>query len=279
MDNKLQNNCKINKMPYLTIIKLVDYLCLLLYNYVMDNLVRENERIDDLQYKGLKIIQNPELFCFGTDAILLAHFARPESGKRILELCSGSSVISILLAARYDKAEFTDIEIQPELADMASRSIAINDLADRIHVVNADFRYAEIKGNYDAVVVNPPYMAANNGQARLNASHAIARKELCCTLEDVINISAKALRNNGKLYMVHQPTRLADIVACMRSHCLEPKRLLTVHSTLGKPPALILIEAVKNARPHLKWESPLYIYDEKGKYTDKMASVYNGGVL
>lgn len=254
-------------------------MLMLLYNCIMDCLVKENERIDDLQYKGLKIIQNPDLFCFGTDAILLAHFVRIEVGGRILELCSGSSVISILLAARYENINITDIEIQPELADMALRSVAMNGLCERISVINEDFRSAEISRDYDAVVVNPPYMAANNGQARSNVSHAIARKELCCSLEDVISVSARSLKNKGRLCMIHQAARLADIISCMRTHRIEPKRLLTVHPSPGKTPNLILIEGVKNARPHLTWDSPLYIFDENGKYTDRMISVYNGGVL
>lgn len=245
----------------------------------MDIIIKDNERIDDLQYNGLRIIQNPELFCFGTDAVLLAHFAQTGANKRVLELCSGSSVISVLIAARYSGTTFTDIEIQPELADMATRSIALNGLSDRITIINSDFRAEKLNCSFDAVVVNPPYMASNNGQARSSISHAIARKELYCTLEDVINASAKALHNNGKLYMVHQSSRLADIIACMRACRLEPKRLLTVHPSLGKPSNLILIEAVKNASPNLKWEKPLYIHDLNGNYTDEMNAVYNGGVL
>lgn len=235
------------------------------------------ERIDDLQLKGLKIIQNPQGFCFGIDAVLLANHVKLKPGDRVVDLGSGTGIIPILLAGKSRTAKFQGLELQQEVYDMARRSVILNQLQERIEILQGDIkRVGEIfpKSQYDVVTSNPPYM---HSQGLINPGNAkaISRHEVACDLEDVIRGASTLLRTHGRFYMIHRPNRLVDIMNVMRSHDLEPKGLRMIQSKPGKPPNLLIIEGKKGAGRELKIREPLIIYKENGDYTDEALALYN----
>lgn len=226
------------------------------------------ERIDDLLTEtGLRIIQSREVFSFSLDAVLLSRFSNiPKSGGRIADLCSGNGVIPILLSGR-TKAKIDAIEIQPRLADMARRSVALNGLQDQIKVLEQDLRtYPKIAGNgvYDAITVNPPYMPVTAGDHNENEHYAIARHEIHCTLEDLASACCKLLRPGGKLSMVHRPARMLDIVESLRRWKLEPKRIQFVHPHARAEANMILIEATRDGKPDIRLLPPIMVYNDEG---------------
>ena len=238
-----------------------------------------DERIDDLEFKGLKIIQSPSCFCFGIDAVLLSDFAKEiKKNSIVADLCSGNGIISILLSGKCEASKFYAVEIQQNIANMASRSVELNGLQDKIEVLNVDLKYLPTQfknGTFDAIVCNPPYMKANSGLINDCEEKIIARHEVMCSLEDVISISAKLLKNSGSFYMVHRPDRLVDIISLLRDYKLEPKVLQLVQPFSDKAPNLLLIKAVKNAKTFLKMNEPLVVYNEDGSYTENILKIYN----
>ena len=239
--------------------------------------LKPGERLDDLQRNGYKIIQDPGRFCFGMDAVLLSGFAKVKPGERVVDLGTGTGIIPILLEARSKGASFTGLEIQPESADMASRSVQLNDLQERVHIVNGDIKEAvQIFGAASCHVVtgNPPYMTAQHGLQNPDQPKAIARHEVLCTLEDVISQAAGLLMPGGRFYMVHRPFRLAEIMTGLCAHGLEPKRMQLVYPYVDREPNMVLLEAVKGGRPRITVEKPLIIYKEPGKYMDELYDIY-----
>ncbi len=244
----------------------------------MDIVIREDERLDDLQYKGLKLIQKKDGFCFGVDAVLLSHFAQVTAGSRVIDLGTGTGIIAVLLAARKKPREVIGLEIQAEVAEMARRSIEMNGLRDRVDIVHGDIKEAvKLFGasSFDAVVSNPPYMGKGGGLLNPADTKAISRHELLCTLEDVVSTAAKLLRPGGKFSMVHRPQRLADIIFSMRSNGIEPKQLRMVHPSPGKKPNLLLISGTRDGNPELRVLEPLCIYDDNGHYSKEIDEIYN----
>lgn len=241
-----------------------------------DLLLKDNERIDDLQINGLKIIQNPKGFCFGIDAVLLANFLQLKKNAKVVDLGTGTGIIPILLAGKSTTSQITGVEIQQEVAEMASRSVRLNHLENRVKILNIDLRCSEeyLPVNFfDVVTSNPPYM---HSQGLLNPedNKAISRHEVKCKLEDVIRVASRLLKHHGKFFMVHRPQRLVDIMVNCREYKLEPKRLQFVHPSSSKKPNLLLIECVKAANPELKILDPLYVYTEEGRYTDEIYQIY-----
>lgn len=239
-----------------------------------------SERIDDLQINGYRLIQNPELFCFGMDAVLLASFAKAKEGDRVIDLCTGNGVIPILMEAKTQAFDFMGLEIQEVSADLARRSVELNGLSDRIKIVTGDLKEAvSIFGasTFDVVTVNPPYMNENHGLINDFSPKAIARHELLCSLEDVVATSSKLLKPGGNLFMVHRPHRLIDIIVLLREYRIEPKRIRMVHSFSDKEPSMVLIEANRGGKPNLRIESPLIIYEEENKYTSEILAIYDNG--
>lgn len=237
-----------------------------------------NERIDDLQLKGLKIIQKEDGFCFGIDAVLLANFAKVKDKDKVLDLGTGTGIIPILIAGHTNSNDITAVEIQEEIADMAKRSVCLNKLEDRINIINDDLKNIDKYLNhnsYDVIVTNPPYIKNKGGLINETDTKAISRHEIKCTLEDVVRISAKLLKHNGKFCMVNRPDRLVDIITLMRKYKIEPKVLRFVHSKEGKDAKLILIQGLKGAKAELKVVDPLYVYDENGNYTKEIDDIYN----
>ena len=220
----------------------------------MTEFLRDGERLDDLQLNGLYVIQNPIRFCFGDDAVLLANFAAVKKNETVLDLCAGCGVIPILLSSKTEGGFFTGLELQPDIAEMARRSILMNNLQEKIRIDTGDLKQAPGiygPGAFDVITVNPPYMAG--GKRNENASVALARHEITCTLSDVISVSAALLKKGGRFYMVHKPDRLADIFCEMRKYKSEPKTLKAVRPAEGKPPSLALVEGVKGGKAGLKF--------------------------
>ncbi|GGG87362.1 tRNA1(Val) (adenine(37)-N6)-methyltransferase [Paenibacillus radicis (ex Gao et al. 2016)] len=230
----------------------------------MEIKLEANERIDDLMTEtGLKIIQSREVFSFSLDAVLLSKFATVPKRGRIIDLCSGNGVIPMLLTTR-TKASIDAVEIQPRLADMARRSVAMNKLDEQIKIIEADLRqYMKEAGNgvYDAVTVNPPYMAVQAGDSNENEHYSIARHEVHCTLEDVVHASARLVRSGGKVAMVHRPSRFIDIMETMRKYRLEPKRVQFIHPNAKGEANMVLIEAIRDGRPELRVLPPIMVYE------------------
>lgn len=244
---------------------------------VKNNLLKENERIDSLQRNGYSIIQNSTRFCFGMDAVLLTEFVNLKKGDRVIDLCTGTGVIPILLCAKSQAEHFEAVEIQEETADMAKRSVILNNLEDRIDVKCEDLNNLKSvfeNASFDAVTVNPPYMIPGKALVNPDESKAIARHEIKCTLRDVLSESSRLLKNGGKLFMVHKPERLDEIIVAMKEVRLEPKRLRIVYPRIDSKPNMILIEGAKCANAGMIVEKPLIIYDESGKYTREVAKIY-----
>lgn len=242
-----------------------------------NNVLKENERIDDLQRNGYRIIQNPDKFCFGMDAVLLSGFVRAKAGSRILDMGTGTGIIPILLAAKTEAAHLTGLEIQEESADMARRSVALNGLEKKIAIVTGDIKEA---GNlfdaasFDVITCNPPYMIGQHGLVNPGDAKAIARHEILCTLEDVIGQAAKLLKPGGNFFMVHRPFRLAEIITLLCQYKLEPKRMQLVYPFVDKEPNMVLIEANRGGKSRMKVEKPLIIYQEPGVYMPEIYELY-----
>ncbi len=242
--------------------------------------MNNQERVDDLQIKGYKIIQNPKLFCFGMDAVLLSSFARVAPGEEALDLGCGNGIIPLLLAAKNQGEHYTGLEIQAESAKLARRSVALNRLEEKIRIVSGDIKEAsEIFGtsSFSVITTNPPYMIADHGLVNKNESLHIARHEVLCTLEDIIGQSSRLLKEKGRFYMVHRPFRLPQIISLMCQNHLEPKRMRFVYPYVDKEPNMVLIEGVKAGRPRLQVEAPLIVYDKNGEYTQELLSLYGNG--
>lgn len=244
-----------------------------------DELIREEcgERLDDLQCDGLYLIQNPDKFCFGIDAVLLSNFVKVKKDGYAVDLCTGSGIVPILLSTKTKAKKITGIEIQSDIADMASRSVSYNKLNEKIDIINDDISNAlkYIKHScVDTVCVNPPYMKDMAAIKNPDLPLAIARHELLTDLESVINIANKLLKENGRFFMIHRPSRLSEIFASMKQNRIEPKRIRFIHSYIDSKANLVLIEGLKGSGVWLDVEPPLAVYKEKNVYTDEVLKIY-----
>lgn len=247
----------------------------------MDNkLVREDENLDDLQLKGLMLIQKKDGFKFGVDAVLLSHFANVKKKHRVIDLCTGTGIIPFLLEGKYSPKDILGIEIQDEFVDMANRSAALNK-THNISFISEDLKNLKALKKIDkadVITVNPPYKLNNAGIVNPSDKLAIARHEIMCNLENVIEASRILLKDNGRIYMVHRPERLADIITLMRKYKIEPKRIQMVHPKLGKAPNIVLVEGQRDGGAFLKWDAPLYVYNEDGSISDEINKIYGRDV-
>ncbi len=239
--------------------------------------LKENERLDDLQRNNLKIIQKTDGFCFGMDAVLLSGFAFVKESEQVLDLGTGTGIIPLLLSAKTRGKHFSALEIQEEIADMAARSVSLNHLEEKINIVKGDIKEASrIFGaaSFDVVTTNPPYMNDAHGLKNPAEIKAISRHEVLCTLEDVVREGAKVLKPGGRMYMVHRPHRLIEILETMTTYKLEPKRMKFVHPFRDKEANMVLIESVRGGGAFLKLEAPIVVYKEPGVYTDEIYDIY-----
>ena len=239
--------------------------------------LKEGERLDDLHRNGCQIIQNKEKFCFGMDAVLLSGFAKVKEGEKVLDIGTGTGIIPILLAAKTPGQHFTGLEIQPESADMARRSVALNHLEEKISIVEGDVREADqlfSAASFDVITSNPPYMTGSHGLVNPDMPKAIARHEICCTLEDLVSQTEKLLRPGGRFFMVHRPFRLAEIMTVLTAHHLEPKRMRLVYPFVDKEPNMVLLECIRGGKPRITVEKPLIVYKEPGVYQDEIYTIY-----
>lgn len=233
--------------------------------------------MDDLERNGYKIIQTPNRFCFGMDAVLLSGFAQVRKGETAIDLGTGTGIIPILLEAKTPGKHFTGLEIQEESADMARRSVAYNHLEEKIDIILGDICQAgELfpKASFDVVTSNPPYMNDMHGLKNPSDALAIARHEVKCTLDDVAAAASALLRSGGRFYLVHRPFRLVEIFSALTRYHLEPKRMRLVYPFVDKEPNMVLIEAVRGGRPMIKIEKPLIVYEKPGVYTQEIYNVY-----
>lgn len=240
-------------------------------------LLRDDERIDDLQRNGYGVIQRKGSFCFGMDAVLLSGFAWVKPGERAMDLGTGTGIIPILLEAKTKGRHFTGLEIQEESADMARRSVAYNGLEEKIEIVTGDIKEAGGRfglASFDVVTSNPPYMNQAHGLQNPGDAKAIARHEVLCTLEDVIREGGKLLRPGGRFYMVHRPRRLVEILACFSKFGMEPKRMKFVHPYIGREANMVLVEAVKGGGALMKVEAPIVVFDSQGNYSEEIRTTY-----
>ena len=242
-------------------------------------LLREGEQLDDLQ-NGYSIIQGDSVFRYGIDAVLLSGYAKVKSGERVLDLGTGTGILPILLAAKTEGQSFTGLEIQEYSADMAARSVAYNQLEDRISIVKGDLKEAaSIFGpaSFDVVVSNPPYMTGRHGLVNPEAAKAIARHEVQMTLEDLVSQTAKVLSDRGRFYLIHRPFRLAEIMGMLMKYHLEPKRMRLVYPFPDREPNMVLLEAQKGGKPRITVDPPLIVYEKPGVYTDEIRRIYGDG--
>lgn len=240
-------------------------------------LVHDNERVDDLQRNGYGIIQDPGRFCFGMDAVLLSGFAKVRPGEEVLDLGTGTGIIPILLEAKTKGHHFTGLEIQPESADMARRSVLYNEIEDRVSIVEGDIKEASSifgAASFDVITTNPPYMISEHGIQNEADAKTIARHEVLCDLDDIIRESARLLKPSGHFYMVHRPFRLAEIFCKMVEYHIEPKRMQLVYPYVDKEPNMVLIEGMRGGKSRITVEKPLIVYKEPGVYTDEIYDIY-----
>lgn len=243
----------------------------------MEVKLKETERIDELNDRGYRIIQDKTGFLFGLDSVLLTSFACIKKGDRVLDLGTGTGVIPILLEAKTEGAHFTGLEIQAEVAEMAMRSVQLNDKTDKIEIVQGDLKeVAQIfKGRYFNVVTsNPPYMTVTEGQVSDNEKRAISRAEVCCTLEDVIVAAKRVLKQKGRFFMVHRPSRLAEIISLMVKYGFSVRNIRMVYPHAEDEANLVLIEGIYGGRTELVMEKPCIVFDKSGKYTEELEKIY-----
>lgn len=240
--------------------------------------LKENERIDDLEFKNLKIIQNKDGFCFGIDAVLLSDFAKNiKKDAKVIDLGTGTGIISILLCGKTNLKKIIGVEVQKEVYDMACRSAELNNLGNKFQVINENIlNLTDIleKNSFDAIVTNPPYKKQNTGIINDTKKKLISRHEILANLEDFISISNKLLKDKGEFYMIHRPERMVDIFSLMRKYKIEPKEVRLVFSNEKTSPKMILIKGVKNGGEYLKFRENLYIYNDDGSYTDEILRIY-----
>ena len=241
--------------------------------------LENDERIDDLEFKNLKIIQNIKGFCFGVDAVLLSDFAKNiKQNANVLDLGTGTGIIPILLCGKTKLNKIIGIEIQRSVYEIAKKNIILNNLENRFEVINENITNLDNiyeKNSFNAIITNPPYKEENTGITNEDEVKQISRHEISANLEDFIEISSKLLKDKGEFYIIHRPERIVDLLSEMRKYKIEPKEIRLVFSNKNNPPKMVLVKGVKNAKKYINFRENLYIYDENGNYTDEILEIYH----
>lgn len=242
-----------------------------------EGFLKEGEKLDDLQRCGLKIIQDPERFCFGMDAVLLSGFAAAGPGDRVLDLGTGTGIIPLLMSAKTGASHLTALEIQTASADMARRSVRLNGLEEKIEIVEGDIKEADrifAAASFQVVTCNPPYMTDSHGLKNPGDAKAIARHEVKCRFEDVAGAAGRLLEPGGHFYLVHRPFRLPELIVTLKKYQLEPKRMRLVYPYADHEPNMVLLDCVRGGRPRLTVEKPLIVYERPGKFSREIYDIY-----
>lgn len=243
----------------------------------MNACLKDGERLDDLQCNGLKLIQRPDVFRFGTDSVLLADFAAPRKRDRAVDLGCGTGAIALLMAAHQSGIRVDAVEIQPEIADMAARSAALNGMADRVRVLNADMRDAWRTlgaGGHTLAVCNPPYGKIGAALESENILKRVARHEGDLAPGDIARAAAMLLKNGGRFCVVYPAPRAFEMMRAMHENHLAPKRIRTVHGVAGRAPKFVLMDAVKGGGEGLHWLEPLILRNPDLSYSDEWHRIY-----
>ena len=245
----------------------------------MENFLKDGERIDDIGFGNLRLIQKPEDFCYGVDAVLLATFAEIKRDARVIDLGTGTGIIPLILSHRTEASEIIGVEIQKDSYERGLRNIALNGLSNRIKLIHGDVKHLVKEEkvsphSFDAVLSNPPYVKGGGGIKNKEGARAIARHETTAGLSDFIQEAALLLKDRGDFYMVHRPNRLVDICVLCRQYKLEPKELRFISPNKETAPNILLIHCVKHGRAELKFLDPLYVYQEDGNYTEEIMRLY-----
>lgn len=244
----------------------------------MEPFLKPGEQIDDLQRGGLHIIQSKEGFRFGMDAVLLCDFTQVRPGDRVADMGTGTGIIPLLLSQNQNRCTIAAFEIQPEMGEMARRSVEMNGLNHRIEIHVTDMRNAKDILGYEtvnAVTCNPPYFKQGAALPSQKESMLVSKHERDISLQEIVNACSAILKNQGRLTMVFPASRMLELFDALRTRRLEPKRLRMVHTKVERAPYLVLVEAVKNARPGLLLLPPLIVYDHEGKVTSEINRIYH----
>lgn len=238
-------------------------------------LLSQGERIDRTGFGNLRLIQKPEDFCYGIDAVILADFASHRKADTIMDLGTGTGIIPLILSHKTNASRIYGLEYQSESFQRAVRNVKLNHLEDRLQFLQGNVAdFDGMKGEMDAVTMNPPYMKHAGGLQNDNPARTIARHEVTAALEDFIACGAGLLKERGDLYLVHRPGRLVDILSLCRAYKVEPKELRLVHPREGEPPNIVLVHCSKNGGVELKILPPLFVYDAGVNYTDEIQHIY-----
>ena len=239
--------------------------------------MRPGERLDDLQLDGLKLIQRPDAFRFGTDSVLLADFAAPRKNDRAIDLGCGTGAVALLMAGHQPALAVDGVEIQPEIADMARRSVLLNDLDDRVRVFEGDMCdswRALGAGRYTLAVCNPPYGRSGAALESRSETKRLARHEGDLTPGDIARAAAMLLKNGGRFCAIYPAPRAYELMRAMDGAGIAPKRVRTVHGVAGRAPKFVLIEGVRQGGEGLHWLPPLVLRDADGTFTAEWHRIY-----
>lgn len=239
--------------------------------------LKEGENIDDLQLDGLRIIQNKAIFSFGIDAVLLSSIVQVREEGSILDIGTGNGILPLLLSSKTRASRIVGVEIQDYVCDMAHRSVKMNGLEQRISIEHGDIRLLapNYREGFDVIVSNPPYFKHRAGLISDNSSKMCARHEISLNLDELFAAASLMLKNRGRLYLIHRPSRLVDVFFYARKHRMEPKKARFVVSKRGEEPKLVLLELVKQGGAELRWEGELVIYEKDGSYTEEIKGIYS----
>ncbi|MBR2001536.1 MAG: tRNA1(Val) (adenine(37)-N6)-methyltransferase [Firmicutes bacterium] len=262
----------------------------------MKTTLREGERLDDTGFSGYRLIQKPEEFCYGVDAVLLANFAskHARNNHKICDLGTGTGIVPLVLAHKTEARQIVGVELQQDSWDRAMRMRALNQLEDRLAFVNTDVltiagpklgkkNVAKLEGEavqllqagtFQIVTTNPPYMAGASALQSHNDAKRIARHETTAGVREFVAAAARLLDERGEFCMVHRPSRLADIIAACREFKLEPKELQMVAPRLGEAPNILLIRCKKGGGAELNVLPTLPVYGEDGQYSKEIMEIY-----
>ena len=235
-------------------------------------ILNNNEKIEDLEDKRLKIIQAKDSYRFSVDSILLLNFIRLKNYENIIDLGTGSGIIPLLLFGKKKGLSIYGVEIQKDLADMARRSVELNKLQNDITIIQEDFRNLKNifkNQQFDVVVSNPPYVSMGQGKINPSSSRAIARHEIKGSLEDMISVSNYLLKNKGRIYLIYRSAKLIKLVITLKRYGIEPKVIKLIHPRPGENANLVLLEGIKSGKEELKIEDPIFLYSNKKMETNK----------